>query len=97
MLFCVDLFFYQIISQLLLGIPICLACRHKCYFSLIGSELFIVKYFPAAFSLIRIKLSEISPKLTRFALLKMTHNNHTFIHPTYFQTWVSQGGKKSEI
>lgn len=78
MLFCVDLFFYQIISQFLLGSPICFACRHKCYFWLIGPELFIIKYFPAAFSPICIKLSEISPKLTKLVLLKMTHNSHTF-------------------
>lgn len=77
MLFCVDLFFYQIISQFLLGSPICLPYRHKCYFWLIGPELSIVKYFPAIFSLICIELSEISPKLIKFVLLKMTHNSHT--------------------
>lgn len=77
MLFCVDLFFYQIISQFLLGSPICLPYRHKCYFWLIGPELSIVKYFPAIFSLICIELSEISPKLIKFVLLKMIHNSHT--------------------
>lgn len=93
MLFRVDLFFYQIISQFLLGSPICLPYRHKCFFWLIGPELSIIKYFPVIFSLICIKLSEILPKLIKFLLLKMTHHSHTFTFHRFPDMGFTKGKK----
>lgn len=62
---------------------------------LIGLELFIIKYFPAEFSLICIKLNEISPKLASLFCLRWFIIT-TCLHSTDFQTWASQGEKNSE-